>query len=181
MGRLLGEGWGERLCGRLWGKAVGDGWVGRLWRERCGGKAGEGRLWRKAGREGCGGKAVGGEAVGGKTGGEGWSGKASWEGWGRKAAGTAGGEAGGGWGAHPSVRHQEAVGVLVLTGDLVVGNQAHQLGDEAHHLLVPGHISHGETAGRALSTVGNALRGTTEAVTHLPECQPSPAHILKRK
>lgn len=49
--------------------------------------------------------------------------------------------------AYPFVSDKEAVGMLVLTGDFVVGDQIHQVLDKVHHLLMPGHVGHGETAG----------------------------------
>jgi hypothetical protein len=49
--------------------------------------------------------------------------------------------------------------MFVLTRNFVVGDQIHQLADKVHHLLMPGHIGHGEAAGRAFSTVGDALWG----------------------
>lgn len=48
--------------------------------------------------------------------------------------------------------------MFVFTSNFIVGDQPHQLADEAYHLLVPGHVGHGKAAGRALSTIGNTLR-----------------------
>ena len=58
--------------------------------------------------------------------------------------------------------------MLVFTSDFIVGVQIHQLTDKAHHLLVPGHVGHGKTARRTLSTVGNTLWKQT--VTGLFKC-----------
>lgn len=58
---------------------------------------------------------------------------------------------------------QQAVRVLVLAGDLVVGKQVGQLLHEVDDLLVPRHVGHGEAAGRALATVGHPLPGKDRA------------------
>lgn len=55
------------------------------------------------------------------------------------------------------VSYEKTVGMLVFTCNFIVGDQIHQLTDKAHHLLVPGHVGHGKTARRTLSTVGNTL------------------------
>lgn len=52
---------------------------------------------------------------------------------------------------------QEAVGVLMLTRNVIVGKQTHQLTDKPHHFLVPRDVGHGEAAGCTLTTVGHAL------------------------
>lgn len=49
--------------------------------------------------------------------------------------------------AYPLVSDKEAVGMFVLTSDFVVGDEIHQVLDKVHHLLMPGHVGHGETAG----------------------------------
>lgn len=82
---------------------------------------------------------------------------------------------------HLLVSYQETVRVLVLAGDFVVGDMVSQLLDEAHHLLVPGNVGHGEVAGRAFTTVRHALRRNVETITinltlhklrAVPACQP---------
>lgn len=66
--------------------------------------------------------------------------------------------------------------MFVLTRDLIVGDEVSQLLDEAHHLLVPGDVGHGEVAGRAFAAVRHALRRNMETVTislTLPQAQGS--------
>lgn len=60
-------------------------------------------------------------------------------------------------GSYLLVSYQEAVGMFVFTSNFIVGDQIHQLTDKAHHFFVPGHVGHGKTACRTLSTVGNTL------------------------
>lgn len=59
--------------------------------------------------------------------------------------------------SHLFVSYQEAVGVLVLTGDAVVREELGQLLDKVHDLLVPGDVGHGEAAGRAVAAVRHPL------------------------
>lgn len=59
--------------------------------------------------------------------------------------------------SHLFVSYQEAVGVLVLTGDAVVWEELGQLLDKVHDLLVPGDVGHGEAAGRAVAAVRHPL------------------------
>lgn len=47
---------------------------------------------------------------------------------------------------YPCVSYQEAVGVFMFTSNFIVGDESHQLADKVYHLLVPGHVGHGETA-----------------------------------
>ena len=65
--------------------------------------------------------------------------------------------------------------MLVLTGDLVVGEQVGQLLHEVDDLLVPRHIGHGEAAGRALATVGHSLhsKDKTESISAEPRLRKS--------
>ena len=44
--------------------------------------------------------------------------------------------------AEPFVSQEDAVGMLVLAGDRVVGQQVSQLADKVNHLLVPRNIVH---------------------------------------
>lgn len=67
--------------------------------------------------------------------------------------------------SHLLVSDQETVGVFVLTRNAVVGDEVGQLLDEAHHLLVPGDVGHGEVAGRAFTAVRHALGRNMETVT----------------
>lgn len=55
------------------------------------------------------------------------------------------------------VCNEQTVGVLVLTGDLILRQHVSQLLDKGDHFLVPGDICHGQTAGRAFSTVRHTL------------------------
>lgn len=52
---------------------------------------------------------------------------------------------------------EQTVGVLVLTGDLILGQHVHQLLDEGDHFLVPRDVGHGETAGGAFPAVRHSL------------------------
>ncbi len=52
---------------------------------------------------------------------------------------------------------EQTVGVLVFAGDLILWQHVNQLLDEGNHFLVPGDISHGQTAGRAFPTVCHSL------------------------
>lgn len=54
--------------------------------------------------------------------------------------------------------------MFVLARDFIVGDEVSQLLDEAHHLLVPGDVGHGEVAGRAFTAVRHALRRNMETV-----------------
>lgn len=56
------------------------------------------------------------------------------------------------------VRDEQTVGVLVLAGNLILRQHVSQLLDEGDHFLVPRHVSHGETAGRAFPTVRHSLQ-----------------------
>lgn len=62
---------------------------------------------------------------------------------------------------------QQTVGVLVLAGDLVLGQQVGQLLDEGDHFLVPRDVGHGQAAGGALPAVRHSLdtRSETERLT----------------
>lgn len=55
------------------------------------------------------------------------------------------------------VGDEQTVGVLVLAGDLILRQHVSQLLDKGNHFLVPGDISHGQTAGRAFPTVCHTL------------------------
>lgn len=52
---------------------------------------------------------------------------------------------------------EQTVGVLMLTGDLILRQHVSELLDEDDHLLVPGDVSHGQSAGRAFPTVRHPL------------------------
>lgn len=55
------------------------------------------------------------------------------------------------------VGNQEAVGVFVFTGDIIVRDQLHQFADKPDDFLVPGHVGHGQIACGTCSTVGDTL------------------------
>lgn len=79
--------------------------------------------------------------------------------------------------------YQETVWVFVLACDFIIGDEVCQLLDEAHHLLVPGDVGHGEVAGWAFTTVGHALRRNMETVTFiltLHKFRAVPAHQLQQ-
>ncbi len=61
---------------------------------------------------------------------------------------------------------EQTVGVLVFTGDLILRQHVSQLLDEGDHFLVPGDVSHGQTAGRAFSTVCHSLHTCTDVIGH---------------
>lgn len=57
-----------------------------------------------------------------------------------------------------SVCDEQTVGVLVFTGNLILGQHVGQLLDKSDHFLVPGDISHGQAAGGAFPTVRHSLQ-----------------------
>lgn len=69
-------------------------------------------------------------------------------------------------GGYLVVGEQQAVGVFMFAGDFVVWQQAGQLLHEVDHLLMPGHVGHGQTAGRTLATVCHSLRQVENTVRH---------------
>lgn len=48
--------------------------------------------------------------------------------------------------------------MLVLAGDVVVGQEAGELLHKLDYLLMPGHVGHGQIAGGALAAVGYTLK-----------------------
>lgn len=52
---------------------------------------------------------------------------------------------------------EQTVGVLMLTGNLILRQHVSQLLDEGDHFLVPGDVCHCETAGRAFPAVCHSL------------------------
>lgn len=53
--------------------------------------------------------------------------------------------------------NKDAVRVFVFRGDVIIRQQVSQLPDEVQDLVVPGHVGHGQVAGRALPTVRHPL------------------------
>lgn len=62
------------------------------------------------------------------------------------------------WSSYLGVCNEQTVGVLVFTGDLILRQHVGQLLDKSDHFLVPGDISHGQAAGRALPAVRHSLQ-----------------------
>lgn len=53
---------------------------------------------------------------------------------------------------------EQTVGVLMFAGNLILRQHVSQLLDKSDHFLVPGDVSHGQTAGGALPTVRDPLQ-----------------------
>lgn len=52
---------------------------------------------------------------------------------------------------------EQTVGVLMLAGDVILRQHVSQLLDKGHDFLVPGDVSHGQTAGGAFPAVCHTL------------------------